>query len=91
MCRPVRQQQCVELARWRQSSKQMTNSHQSGPSPCQRMRVAGREGTKGPPSFTSRDIGLALCIQNGDPAVAVGHERPLGRLVPVPIRVCPRP
>src|SRR5258708_30207383 len=70
------------------SSKQMTNSPVRA-EPLQRMRVAGREIPK-VALFHVRDIGPAQWIENGHPAAAVGHERPLGRLVPMQFAYAPR-
>ena len=78
---PVGGRQGVELGR----GAVVEGQHELGPvgpEALQRVRQAGREV----PEIASTDVGdrgAAQRVQDRDPAMAVGHDRPLGLLVPV--------
>ena len=81
MGKPVRYQQSVELTCMAivEADDEFASVRAKA---LEGMRIAGGEIPK-VPFFHVRDIGSALWIQHGDPAIAVSHERPLGRLMPM--------
>ena len=81
MREPVRHQQCIEFVGMTviEADHELTTVRTK---PLQRMRRAGRK-VPDIALLHVGNIGPALRIENGDATIAVGHDRPLGCLMPV--------